>query len=325
MKDSRFLQSADAAARSSDLRRRDLLAGMGALLAAPALSPFAAGAAIPPFRGRLGALEVMVVSDGTLNVPISFTYPSTPAGEVSRLFAAHGMPPEGLPPQTNVTLVKTGNDLVLIDAGSGPKFQPTAGKLSENLEAAGINPESITRVVFTHGHADHLWGAIDDFDDGERFPKASYVISSIEWDFWTHPETPGRAPDWMKGMAIGSARILRKLEKKIERRKEGDMVAPGLTYYATPGHTPGHMSVLLESGNQRLLVGGDVVNNNAASFARPDWPMGSDLDRDQGIATRRRLLDALAAERIPLIGFHLSWPGHGRVERSGSAYRFVTT
>jgi glyoxylase-like metal-dependent hydrolase (beta-lactamase superfamily II) len=282
-----------------------------------------ARAAIPPFRGRLGSFEISVISDGTLSAPLSFMLPDTPAAEAAKLFAAHGMPPDGLPPQTNVTLVDTGGELVLIDAGSGPKFQPTAGKLSENLEAAGIDPKKISKVVFTHGHADHLWGAIDDFDDAERFPNARYVISAAEWDFWTHPDTPSRAPDWLKGMAIASARILKQIEKKVERRGAGDTVAPGMVYVGTPGHTPGHMAVGVENGGQRLLIAGDVFNNNAVSFAKPEWRVGGDFDRDQGITTRKQLLDQLATDRIPLIGFHLSWPGYGMVERRGTAYRFV--
>jgi glyoxylase-like metal-dependent hydrolase (beta-lactamase superfamily II) len=100
-------------------------------------------------------------------------------------------------------------------------------------------------------------------------------------------------------------------------------VAPGLSYVETFGHTPGHMSVLAESNGQHLLIGGDVLTNPAVSFARPDWRMGNDLDRDQGAATRRRLLDRLASERLPLIGFHLPYPGHGMVERKDNAYRFV--
>jgi glyoxylase-like metal-dependent hydrolase (beta-lactamase superfamily II) len=210
---------------------------------------------------------------------------------------------------------------VLIDAGSGPNFQPTAGKLSENLEAAGIDAAKITKVVFTHGHADHLWGAIDDLDD-LRFPNASYVISQAEWDFWTSANTPAKLPDAFKGMAIGSARILKRLESKIERRKPGDPVAPGLTYLETAGHTPGHMAIMVESGRDLLLIGGDALTHGAVSFARPAWRIGSDHDSDRAIKTRTQLLDRLATDRIPLVGFHLPWPGHGRVERSGNAYRF---
>ncbi len=206
--------------------------------------------------------------------------------------------------------------------GSGSNWQPTAGKLAENMEAAGIDPASVTKVVFTHGHADHLWGAIDEFDE-QRFPNASYVMPAPEWDFWTHPGTPNAVPDYMKGMALGSARILKRIEGKIERRKAGDMVAPGLTYADTIGHSPGHMAVLVDGSNERLLIGGDVLTHPAVSFAKPDWRMGADHDKDRAVAVRRRTLDRLAADRMPFVGFHLPWPGHGVVERAGTAYRFV--
>jgi glyoxylase-like metal-dependent hydrolase (beta-lactamase superfamily II) len=280
-------------------------------------------AAIAPFRRKVGAIELMVISDGTLSNSLSFALPETSPADAAAIFAAHGLPPHGAPAQTNVTLVKTGEETILIDAGSGPNFQPSAGKLSENLEAAGIDPAKITKVVFTHAHADHLWGALDDFGDDERFPNASYVMSVAEWDFWTDAKTQTVVPDWLKGMAAGSARILRKIERKVERRKAGDRIAPGLTYVDTAGHTPGHMAILVESANEKLLIGGDVFNNVAVSFARPEWRVGADHDRDQGVATRKRLLDQLASDRTPLIGFHLTWPGHGMVERSGGAYRFI--
>jgi glyoxylase-like metal-dependent hydrolase (beta-lactamase superfamily II) len=320
---SKRLDIQSTATRASRPHRRSVLAGLGAVLVAPPCLPHAA-AASAPVRRKLGSIEILVVSDGTWTVPLSFSLPETPAEEAAALMKAQGQPSDGVV-QANVTLVRTGDQFVLIDAGSGPKFQQTAGKLSENLEAAGISPEKISKVVFTHGHADHLWGAIDDFDDGERFPNASYVISAAEWDFWINPDTVTKVPDWLKGMAIGSARILKLIENKIERRGDGDAVAPGLTYVATPGHTPGHMAVMVESGSERVLVGGDVFNNNAVSFVKPEWRVGSDFHRDQGVDTRRRMLDRLATDRIPLIGFHLAWPGQGIVERNGSAYRFIPT
>ena len=163
----------------------------------------------------------MVVSDGALTVPLSFSLPEIPSAEAAAFLSAHGLPKAGGPIATNVSLVASGSELVLVDAGSGANFQPSAGKLAENLEAAGVEPDKITKVVFTHAHADHLWGAIDDFDDSERFPNASYVISAQEWDFWVDPGTPARVPDWLKGMALASARILKRLEGKLERRNAG--------------------------------------------------------------------------------------------------------
>ena len=307
---------------SLQLDRRHVVVGLGAVMAAPGL-PISSLAAIAPFKRNVGAIEVMVVSDGTLSVPLSFMLPETPAAEAMALFVAHGLPPQGPLPQINVTLVKTGNELVLIDAGAGSNFQDNAGKLAENMEAAGISTAAVTKIVFTHGHADHLWGAIDDFDGSERFANATYVIAAAEWDFWLDPNTPASVPDWLQGQARGSARTLKRLEAKTERRKAGDAVAPGVAYVDTSGHTPGHMSVMIENGGERLFIGADALTNAAVSFARPEWRVGADLDRDRGVATRKRLLDQLATDQLPLVGFHLPWPGHGRVERSGTAYRFV--
>jgi glyoxylase-like metal-dependent hydrolase (beta-lactamase superfamily II) len=307
---------------NSNVHRRGALVGLGGLLTAPFWPQRIARAATPVFRRKVGAIELTLLSDGSLNMPLSFMLPETPAAEAAGLLTAHGLPASGSPMPLNVTLVKTGSDHVLLDAGSGSHFQDTAGRLAENLEAANIDPASIRKVVFTHGHPDHLWGAIDDFDE-DRFPNASYVIAAAEWDFWINPETAHNVPDWRKGMAVGSARVLKRLEGKIERRKPGDVVSPGLSYVGTPGHTPGHMSIMVESGGERLLIAGDALTHPAISFARPDWRVVSDHDHDRAAATRRRLLDQLATDRLPLVGYHLPWPGHGMVERDGTAYRFV--
>lgn len=303
--------------------RRAVLAGLGAAVAAPLLSTGAGSQSVPVFRRRVGAVEVTVVSDGTLTAPLSFSLPEVPRAAAEAFLRSHGLPAGGSPIATNVSVVRSGDELVLIDAGSGANFQPTAGKLADNLEAMDIDAAKITKVVFTHGHADHLWGAIDDLDDSERFPNASYVIAAEEWDFWTNPETATRVPDWLEGMARGSARILGRLESRIERRRSGEQVAPGLTFAETIGHTPGHMSVMVESGRDRLLIGADALAHAAVSFAHPQWRWGSDHDSDRAVATRRRLLDQLATDGIALVGFHLPWPGCWMVERKENAYRFV--
>lgn len=305
-------------ARSARPDRRTVLAGIGAAAFASQ-----SRAAAPAFHRRVGLIELNVVSDGALNVPLSFALPDIPPREAAAFLAAHGLPAAASPIPTNVTVVKSGSELILVDAGAGGNFQPTAGKLADNLEAQGIATAQVTKVIFTHGHADHLWGAIDDFDDSERFADATYVMSAPEWDFWTDPDTPSRTPDWLKGMARASARILKRLEHKMERRGNGEAIAAGLSYVETGGHTPGHMSVMVESAGERTLIGGDALSHAAVSFAQPSWRWGSDYDSDRAVATRRRLLDWLAGERIPLIGFHLPWPGHGMVERSATEYRFA--
>src|SRR4051812_17323323 len=228
--------------------RRAVIGGLAALtggLAGATLGPRRGSAGTVAAPVRVGEIELTVVSDGTLAAPRAFALPQTPPAEVEALYRAHGAeaPPQFVS-QTNATLARIGGELVLVDAGSGPNFQPTAGRLSQNLEAAGIDPGAIAKVVFTHGHPDHLWGALDDFEDAERFPNASYVMPAAEWDFWADPDTPGRLPDWLKGMGRGSARVLRKIEPKVERRRPGEAVAAGLTYLDTARDTPGHMAGL---------------------------------------------------------------------------------
>src|SRR6516225_4799128 len=241
--------------------RRTVIAGLAAAFGAQAGPLFAAA---PRAHRKVGAIELTVVSDGSLNVPLSFSLPEIPLSEAQAFLASHGLA-AGSPIPTNVTVVKSADELIVVDAGSGTNFQPTAGRLADNLAAAGIDPARVTKVVFTHCHADHLWGAIDDFDDGERFANATYVISAREWDFWTDPTTATRVPDWLKGMALAGARILKRLEPKVAPHGSDADIAPGLRFVETAGHTPGHMSVMVESGNERLLIGADALSHPAVS------------------------------------------------------------
>lgn len=273
---------------------------------------------------KLGDFEISVVSDGNINLPLSFVLPNAPDADVDALLASDGKRPETLVGQINVVVVKMPGATMMIDTGGGTEFMPGVGLLSDNLERAGIQPDSITHVVFTHAHGDHLWGVIDPFEDGTRFTKARHVMSDVEHEFWLRPDLDTTLPEAQRGMAVGTARRLKSLGERIERTKVGTEILPGVSLTDTSGHTPGHMSVLLKSGSEQLLVGGDVISNPVISFARPDWPWGPDLDRDKGIAARKRTLDMLATDKIALLGYHLPWPGLARVEKTDSAFRYVS-
>lgn len=224
-------------------------------------------------------------------------------------------------PATNITLLRSASDLVLIDTGSGANFQPTAGKLSENLAAAGIDPAKVTRVVFTHAHPDHLWGTIDEMND-LSFPNASYVVSEAEWNFWMDPDLIRKMPELMHGFVVGAQRNLGRVKDKVKTVKPGEDVVTGLRVLDTSGHTPGH--VLLElAGGDGLVVVGDAVPHAAASFAQPQWRFGFDTISELAIANRRKLLDRAATEKVKLIGYHWPYPGVGFAERKDGGYRFV--
>ena len=211
--------------------------GIGAAALAPAL-PAPSRAAVPPFRRRLGSFEVSVISDGTLNATLSFPLPDTP-GQKPQTFRsarlAGGRPAAADQCHPRQYRQRDGPDRRRLR----PEIPADRRKALRQSGSRRHRPQDASpSVVFTHAHADHLWGAIDDFDDGERFPNASYVIASAEWDFWTGPDAPCACRTALRGMARPRARILKQIEKKVERRNAGDTVAPGMTYSARPATRP---------------------------------------------------------------------------------------
>lgn len=305
---------------SHTLSRRGFVAGLAAAATAPVLSrPALAQAA--PHVFKVGEVEITVISDGTMSLPLSFVLPKTDAKTAGDLLAARGQSPD-LVAQVNVLVLKTAGKLVLVDTGGTKDFMPTIGGFADRFEAAGFKPDDVTDVVLTHAHPDHLWGAIDALDE-PRFAKARVHMSIVERDFWIKDGLAESMPDALKGMTAGTYRRLKIIESQIAAAKPGAEILPGISLVATPGHTPGHCSVFINSGSQSLLVGGDALSSPIISFEKPDWAWGADYDATQGAATRKVLLDRLAADRTPLLGYHLPWPGLGRVERKDLAYRFV--
>ncbi|PHR18747.1 MAG: MBL fold metallo-hydrolase [Hoeflea sp.] len=301
-----------------DLTRRTLMQ-TGVAAAATALLPVGLR---PAQALQIGDAVLTSVSDGNLVLPLSFSYPDAPQDELIALLEANGLPTDSLMPDCNVPILKSGDRLIMFDAGSGPNFMPTAGRLLDNMIDAGFDPADVTDVVFTHGHPDHLWGLIDDFDE-IVFPNASFHMGRAEWEFWRDPGTVDAMPETRKTFAVGAQNRLSYLEDMITLFEPGAEVLPGVEAVDTAGHTPGHMSYMLHGGSEPVLVAGDAILHFAVSFEHPSWPSGSDQDPEMGIATRKKLLDRLAGDKAMLTAYHLPTPGEGRVERDGTAYRFV--
>lgn len=301
--------------------RRTFVAG-AASLAAFGL-PAVVTAQSAPHRFKVGEAEVTVLSDGTMTLPPSLVLPGRPAAEIEAAFKAEGQTFTAFEAQVNVAIVKIGAETILIDTGGGPDFMPTMGKLADRMEAAGIKPESVTRVVFTHAHPDHFWGVVDPLGGGSLFEKAKHDMSAAEFEFWIKPDVDTKVADNFKSTAVGTHRRLKSVADQFGRRRADEEIVPGILLVDTAGHTPGHVSVLVRSGSEQLLIGGDALSQKVVSFAYPDWKWGTDLDADLAVTSRRRLLDRLAADKIRLLGYHLPWPGLGHVEVKDSAYRFV--
>lgn len=297
--------------------RRTFLVACAAGFAARPLPAVAAA----PYTFKHGAFDVTVVSDGHLVVPTSFLAPGAPKPERESILKAAGQIGVQYNSPTNITLIRTGNDLILIDMGSGDRFMPTAGKLWDNLKAAGIDKAKITKVVFTHGHPDHLWGTVDELDD-LVIPDAAFYVGGAEWNFWLGENATRGLPAERAGFVTGARRNYSAIKGRVKMIKAGDEIVSGLRIVDTPGHTQGHVSLELV-GADGLIVAGDALIDSVIYFQHPEWHYAGDHVPDQAAATRRKLLDRLATDRSKLIGFHLPYPGVGTVERKDNAYRFI--
>ena len=304
-------------AGAPSVSRRIFLQGMAGVAA------FGVGAPARAVEvGKLGERSIHVISDGGFQMPLAAVARGVAPDEVIALLKAEGLPTDVSNTVLNVTFIKDGEEWTILDAGSGGNFLPGSGKLAANLEAAGVDKDKVKRVIFTHAHPDHLWGAIDEFDS-DLFPNASYQISEAEWAFWQSPDIYSKLPEDRHMFAAGAQRILKAIAEKTTRFKPGQEVAPGIVAVDTPGHTPGHCSFAVSSGGKSVLVLGDAITHKAISFQNPEWKSGSDTDGEMGAATRKKLLDQLATDKLPFIGYHLPSPGLGRAEKNGGAYRFV--
>ncbi|MFO7771221.1 MAG: MBL fold metallo-hydrolase [Roseovarius gahaiensis] len=308
--------------------RRDLLK-MAA--AAPAFAmPLAARAELGApeggnpshFRFSVGDARVTIVSDGYFRLPTDGLGVNADPDEVQAFLKRHFLSPELGYSHTNHLFVEVGDAKVLVDVGSGNRFMENTGQLMGNLEAAGIDPYAITHVVITHAHPDHIWGIRDGFDEA-IIPDAEYLIGEAEQNYWMQDGLVDRVPAEDQQFVLGAVNSINVDGAEWTLVQDGHEVVPGLTMIDTPGHTPGHMSLRVDSGDQSLIALGDSMTHAYTNFAHPEWYNGFDADGDQTVATRKRLLDMVAEDQIAILGYHFPFPGVGHVQRDGDQYRFV--
>lgn len=271
-------------------------------------------------RFRLGSFEVTNILDGVVQRPGPHpTFGSDQTAETVQAFArANRLPDTVFENAYTVTLVNTGRELILFDTGNRPGRNPGVGKLADLLPSAGYGPDQVDIVVITHGHPDHIGGL--GTPEAPAFPNARYVFGQVEFDYWISgtdvPESRRESRDFFMKMAAPFA-------DKATFIHEGQAVASGITAVNAFGHSPGMFAYHIESEGKRLLLWADVTNHYVMSLMKPEWHVAFDHSKEDGVATRKRILEMVATEAIPAIGYHMPFPAVGYVEKTADAYRWV--
>ncbi len=282
--------------------------------------PAAPSAQIPPvYHHRIGDIQVTALSDGTLERSLELLR-SIQADEAQKLLAAAYRP--GVVISVNAFVLRNNGRTILVETGSGKYLGESAGHLLANMSKAGISPASIDTILLTHMHPDHSAGLTDLTTGKAHFPNAELVVHENEPRHWDDDAAMARGTERQKLLFFQQARDqMAPYRKRMRTFRQGE-VAPGITAIPCHGHTPGHSAYLVASGGQQLLIWGDMVHIPEVQIPRPEVTIDFDSDAQAAAASRKRIFDMVASDRLLVTGMHLHFPGFGHLSRDGNGYRF---
>jgi glyoxylase-like metal-dependent hydrolase (beta-lactamase superfamily II) len=272
---------------------------------------------------KVGSIEVTAIYDGIWEKPHDPAFiKNASVDDTKAALGKAGLTTDFVSIPLTVVVLKVGNRLIMIDSGSGGQWQPTAGKLAANMQAAGIDPGKIGTILISHFHPDHIFGLMQKGTNAPVFPNAELVVNATEYKWWTEPGRVEKLPEPRKplGLRINSVFPGWKNFRLVEGEKE---VAPGIRLVNTPGHTPGHAAFHVSSGNQELMISNDTAYVPALLAPHPEWQGAYDQDGPLAVETRRKLVDRVIAEKMMICGAHFPFPGAGSFAKDGSGYAFT--
>ena len=302
--------------------RAAVVATVAAAASVHAAAPQVKASAPGYFRMMLGDFEVTALSDGTVALPMDKLLTNTTPGKIDKALAKSFLK---VPVETSVNgyLINTGSKLVLVDTGAAGLFGPTLGKLVDNLKAAGYTPDQVDAVVITHMHPDHAGGLMN--GDKLVFPNATVHADQHDADFWLSQANLDKAPKDAKGFFQGAMASLNPYiaAGKFKPFNGNTDLLPGIKALASPGHTPGHSTYVVESQGQKMALWGDLMHVAAVQFADPSVTIQFDVDSKAAAAQRKKAYADAAKQGYWVAAAHLSFPGIGHLRKDGKGYVFV--
>jgi glyoxylase-like metal-dependent hydrolase (beta-lactamase superfamily II) len=306
------------------MTRREILAGGASAAALAAIGTGAASAqAGPGFKQfKLGSLTITALHDGSAERPLQDGFiRNVKLPDVQAFLAANNMATDKLTINFSNLVIDTGSERIMLDSLTGATLAPTAGKLTENLKAAGIDPASITSILISHFHPDHINGLAAK-EGMARFDNAEIRVAEAEWAFWMDEARMSAAPEAMQGAFKNAMGVFGPLKQRVRPYKSDETLAGGVVAVAAPGHTPGHTVFAVSSGGQNLMFMADTTNDPRIFAANPDWQVMFDMDGNQAAETRKKLLDRAAADKMQVFFYHAPFPATGMITKKGTGYQF---
>jgi len=275
------------------------------------------------YRMKIGKVDVIALTDGTISVDFLPLLTNTKPGEVQSLLARECVTPTAVEASINAYLIQLDNKLILVDTGAGELLGPKLDKLPDSLRAAGVQPEQITDILLTHIHPDHSGGLTV---GGRRvFPNATVHVNKMELDYWTNKSLGEKAPEPTKTFFQQADQTVSPYIKsgQVKTFDAGVELFPGLRTIAGYGHTPGQTYYVLESNGEKLVFWGDTLHVQDVQFTDPSVTVKFDVD-PKAAAAQRKLAFADAAKNGYLVALdHVYFPGIGHIQKEGDHYRWI--